>query len=644
MQNNKHISEFLQYYYELEKPPEYAVLLTGLWGSGKTWFIENFIRQVDEKQKKILCVSLYGVKSFKDIDTEFFRLLHPVLSSEKMQLLGRLTKGILKTTINFDINGDNKSDLSATAGIPDNLWGQVDLSTSRMLVFDDLERCSIPIHDLMGYINQLVEHGKFKAILIANEKEICSQEPDDNSLKLSYRRIKEKLIGRTFEVIPELTPALECFINDLPSDSIRAFVKENESIVIQIYESSTFKNLRLLRHSLWEFDRFAKKLEPKIQENKPLLAEILSIFLAYSFEVRSGSITPSEIKKVQMSMFEQVMAGRRQTNPEEKYNEIRSKYPFISFYEQLVPNYIWEIVFSTGSIPSEQLNETLLNSKYFNTLDQQNWVKLWHGTNLSDEEFVRVLYSVEEEWNSDKYDRLEIVLHVFGIFLRFSKFGICRKSIEQISIEAREHVDRLIDRKIIAPATIEEVAYPDNYDYDMEAYSGLGYSSKDTEEFKDLLKYIRTKRIELLYATFPDIGKELLGLMKRDSQLFMSKLILNNHKENEYYEIPILTYIEQNLFVENLISLNQKDRYNVAYTFEVRYQFDKISPKLIAEIPWLKEVVNLLQHEIEQRVGKISWVSLHEVIMPFFSDAITTLERFDKSIVETSEIESDQIS
>ena len=147
-----------------------------------------------------------------------------------------------------------------------------------------------------------------------------------------------------------------------------------------------------------------------------------------------------------------------------------------------------------------------------------------------------------------------------------------------------------------------------------------------------------------MYATFPDIGKELLGLMKRDSQLFMSKLILNNHKENEYYEIPILTYIEQNLFVENLISLNQKDRYNVAYTFEVRYQFDKISPKLIAEIPWLKEVVNLLQHEIEQRVGKISWVSLHEVIMPFFSDAITTLERFDKSIVETSEIESDQIS
>ena len=641
MQNNKHISEFLQYYYELEKPPEYAVLLTGLWGSGKTWFVENFIKQVDGKPKEILYISLYGVKSFKDIDAEFFRLLHPVLSSKQMQLLGRFTKGMLKATINFDINGDSKPDVSATGGLPDVLFEQVDLSVSRMLVFDDLERCSIPIHDLMGYINQLVEHGKFKAILIANEKEIHPQEPNDNSPRSSYRCIKEKLIGRTFEVIPELTPALECFINDLPSDSIRALVKENESIVTQVYESSKFKNLRLLRHSLWEFDRLAKNLEPEIQKNKPLLTELLSIFLAYSFEVRSGSITPSEITKVQMSIFESVMADRRQTNPDEKFNEIRLKYSFINFYEQLLPNDIWEKVFSTGSIPSAELNESLLNSKYFNTTARQNWVRLWHGINLSDEEFDLVLHSVEEEWNSDTYERLEVVLHVFGIFLRFSKFGIYKKAPDRILIEAKERVDRLIDKKIIAPTTIEEAAYPNNYDYNMEAYAGLGYLSKDAEEFKDLLKYIRNKKTELLQASFPDRAKELLELMKRDSRLFMSKLILNNHKDNEYYEIPILIHIDPDLFIENLMSLNHEDRYNVAYIFEVRYQFDRINPKLIDEIPWLKKVVNLLQSEIDRRVGKISWVSLNEVIMPFFSDAITTLERFNRSTVETLEIASD---
>jgi hypothetical protein len=263
-------------------------------------------------------------------------------------------------------------------------------------------------------------------------------------------------------------------------------------------------------------------------------------------------------------------------------------------------------------------------------------VRLWHGINLSDEEFERVLHSVEEEWNSDKYERLEVVLHIFGIFLRLSKFGIYRKALEQMLSEARERVDRLIDKKIIAPATIEEATYPNNYDYNMEAYAGLGYSSKDTEEFKDLLEYIRNKKIGLLQASFPEQAKDLLELMKRDSRLFMSKLILNNHKDNEYYEVPILTYIDPNLFVENLMSLNHENRYNVAYIFELRYQFDQINPKLIAEIPWLKKVINLLQFETDRRVGKISWVSLNEVIMPFFSDAITKLERFDRSTVETT--------
>lgn len=632
MENNKHVSEFLEYYYKLEKPPEYAILLTGLWGSGKTWFIENFIKQVSNKPNEILYVSLYGVKSVKDIETEFFRLLHPVLSSKHMRLMGKLTKGIIKTAINVDFNGDGRPDASFTGGIPDaNFYEQVDLAIGRLLVFDDLERCSIPIHDLMGYINQLVEHGKLKAILIANEQEIDPSASDNNLPKSSYHRIKEKLIGRTFEVVPELSPALEYFISDLPSDSIRNLVKENESIVTQIYESSKFKNLRLLRHSLWEFNRLAETLKSEIQDNKPLLTELLSIFLVYSFEIRSGNITPSEIQKVQMSVFEQVMTERKQTNPEKKYNEIRSKYSFVSFYEQLVPNHIWEMVFSTGSIPSAELNESLLNSKYFNTLDRQNWVKLWHGINLSDEEFDRVLHSVEEEWKLYEYELLEVVLHVFGLFLKFSKSGICKKTKAAILDEAKGYVDRLIDRNLLAPVTIDEITYHDRYEYNREAYAGLGYSSRDTEEFKELLKYVKAKRTALLDASFPDRAKELLTLMSVDSRFFTRQLILNNHKDNKYYEIPILIYIDPILFVKEFLMLNHEDRSIVAYTFKERYKFDQINTKLTVEIPWLKEVMSLLKNEIDLRIGKISWVSLSEVIMPYLSDAIERLEIFDRS-------------
>jgi hypothetical protein len=77
-----------------------------------------------------------------------------------------------------------------------------------VIVFDDVERCAIPICHLLGYINKFVEHGGFKVILVANENEILEREKADESNLNAYRRIKEKLIGKTFEIVPEIESAL----------------------------------------------------------------------------------------------------------------------------------------------------------------------------------------------------------------------------------------------------------------------------------------------------------------------------------------------------------------------------------------------------------------------------------------------------
>ena len=44
--------------------------------------------------------------------------------------------------------------------------------SKRVIIFDDLERCSIPINDVLGYINKMVEHDKQKVIIVANEHEL----------------------------------------------------------------------------------------------------------------------------------------------------------------------------------------------------------------------------------------------------------------------------------------------------------------------------------------------------------------------------------------------------------------------------------------------------------------------------------------
>ena len=116
---NEHIEEYLDYYCNLDHSPEYAVLLKGVWGSGKTWFIKKYCEKLGEKKKKVLYVSLYGITDLAEIDDIFFQQLHPVLSSRGMAIAGKILKGALKTTLKIDFGDDSSSNASVSSQIPD---------------------------------------------------------------------------------------------------------------------------------------------------------------------------------------------------------------------------------------------------------------------------------------------------------------------------------------------------------------------------------------------------------------------------------------------------------------------------------------------------------------------------------------------
>src|ERR1700730_11793697 len=100
---NKHAIDFLHNYTSPSSPFDYAVMITGPWGSGKTYLIKEFL---DQRRKagftKDLYVSLYGMTSTRQIDDAFFRQLHPVLSSKGMKIAAEIAKGTLKTALKVD--------------------------------------------------------------------------------------------------------------------------------------------------------------------------------------------------------------------------------------------------------------------------------------------------------------------------------------------------------------------------------------------------------------------------------------------------------------------------------------------------------------------------------------------------------------
>ena len=45
MNYNEELTSYLNYLVDLEKPPNFAVMIDGEWGSGKTWFVRKLMNE-----------------------------------------------------------------------------------------------------------------------------------------------------------------------------------------------------------------------------------------------------------------------------------------------------------------------------------------------------------------------------------------------------------------------------------------------------------------------------------------------------------------------------------------------------------------------------------------------------------------------
>lgn len=622
---NLHIEEFLKYYYSFEQEPGYAVLLKGKWGTGKTWFINQTLNSLAQQNGKYLYVSLYGVTSFEEIEDEFFKQLHPLLSSKSMALTGKIAKGLLKATLKIDLDGDGKADGSVSAQAPElNLPDYLTNTSGFIIVFDDLERASINLESLLGYINHYVEHQGYKVIIVANEEEILAHQEQRDDFKLAYRRIKEKLVGKTFEINPDLSGALVNFISEVKSTSAQELYNKNINLISEIYESSQYQNLRHLKQALWDFERFLSFVSRDASSKDGLLDHLLRIFLILSFEIKSGSILPKDISNFKTAYFSGLLDRDSKKKEETPYQRVSKKYKNVSLRDLLVEESIWIDFFDRGCCSEERVQESLEKSEYYRTETTQDWVRLWHSMDLSDDEFTTALASVENDFFEMKYSELGVVRHVAGIFLWLSKIGLMKKTRREILEFSCSYIDHLKEAGNLNSQVSNRPRFRE-----YESWGGLGFHEKESDEFKELNKYIDRLSEQAVIEDYPTAGDELIHLISEDPKLFYRKVVLCNDSDNIYYEIPIFQYIDSEKFVEAFVSAIPDSRNTICYAFSERYKFDSFNASLLPELEWLRNVIRLLEEKRQLFEGKISGYQLQSYINTYFRPAAEALEQFE---------------
>jgi hypothetical protein len=596
---NKHISDYLTYYLNLKFSPHYAVMLTGKWGCGKTWLIKQFQEKCEASLKdKFLYISLYGANSCSEIDDEIFKQLHPKLSGEKAKLVGKILKGPIRAKLGLDVNPADFND-----------------TTDKILVFDDLERCSLSMKQAMGYINSFVEHEGLKVIILTDEDKIKSSDQED------YKSIKEKVVGHSFKVVPDEQSAFDSFIQHIEDGKAKSFLENQKDKIFEIFHLSGYNNLRILRQSLLDFERFLTFVEDRFQRNNAFMKELLAFYMAFSFEIRAGEISASDIKELESDVVTDVFTKDKSNLPATTTGIIRRKYPFLnqfSFfnsYNLVLTKESWYEFFEKGFIEKESVSKSLTNSKYFEDENRPNWIKLWHYVDLDDEIFESILDAVEKQWKNREFTNPLEILHVAGVFLKLANGGIYNTT-KDVMKSCTEYIN---DIKTFGAWS----KYETHLFIDPDQAYGLGYHGSDLPEFgtlRDLLlKAITQTRTDKL----PEIWKGLLEVMKNDPDKFGEMIT----RVSSYYEIPIFKSINPQEFLNALLQLGNSDMRIIGSYLHIRYEHDHIAGKLSSELAFLKQLERLLESEADKRKGKPSGINLNACKNEVRA-AIQKLERF----------------
>ncbi len=214
--NYDELNGYIKHYVEKDKTQS-AIMLTGGWGTGKSYYIHNFLepflKEPENGKHRCAIVSLYGLKNTSEISKRIYFELRTIgRAPKKSEVLstGKAAATILaKTVLNgmtnmigFDIGNISDETL-------DEVYSSINLSNA-LIVFEDLERSNIDQIEILGYVNSLVEQDGAKVLLVANEDEIIKTS--------GYVNSKEKTISDTILFIGNYENAIKNIISSFEND------------------------------------------------------------------------------------------------------------------------------------------------------------------------------------------------------------------------------------------------------------------------------------------------------------------------------------------------------------------------------------------------------------------------------------------
>ena len=621
---------------------DYAIMINGEWGSGKTYFWNHKIRNrienmtVNGKKLTTIYMSLYGISNLEEISKKIF--------IETTQLMDKNLKKYMDSNGQTFIPEYAKTglDMANFFGVTQN-GDKIDYASffstdDKVLCFDDLERANVDVIDILGYINNYVEHDHIKTIIICNEKELSTKlkssnlemktfiatyllDKEDKLLTTDkpmvekieetienvfdkandYERIKEKLIGETFEYAPEFTYIINGLLIRYENnrDLIR-FLRENTNLIVSTFIKSGTRNLRILKHALNDFKKVFDMVNKSYPNtNNRILQTMLIFTIAVSFEIKAGKVTKDKFVNINdneeyksLVVSSRVFMDNRQFYIKEfdnnYYYNFKTEYRFFKFIEIYVRTRIFDM--KTFKKDMEDIINTVDTDKlpgYKRLLTEEYW-------KISDDQFPKVISEVLESVKKGEIQLIDLI-KIYTYFVYFIKKGLIDYDIQTIN-------SVFLNGMNVSSITSEYCPDAEEQIKQMSFDENMPEMQEILARFRDLNNQLKDKMYRVKADT---IFKNIPMKMEKFYDMF----------DKECMDIPIFKYSDPYQIFQRISCASNEDI--VTIKEKIVDRADKNAKILLPELNNLYKLKQVVDDYISDKTPNIKVVMLQD-----FSDAL----------------------
>ena len=432
-----------------------------------------------------------------------------------------------------------------------------------------------------------------------------------------YERIKEKLIGETFEYAPKFDYIINGILMRYENnpDLIR-FLRENTRLIILTFERSGTRNLRILKHALNDFQKIYEMVEKNYPNTNNRVMQTMLIFtIAISFEIKAGKITKDKFINIKdneeyksILVSSRTLMDNRQFYIKEfdsnYYYNFKAEYRFFKFIEYYVRTRIFDMkLFKENMETIRNTVDTDNLPGYKRLLTEEYW-------KISDDEFDKIIKEVLENVKEGALELIDIV-KIYAYFSYFSRKGLIDYDIKTL--------------KSVFFNGMNLSSLKSSYCSNVEGELSKVAIEQVEEDMDDIIKHFNNLNAQLLDKMYKEKAEEIFKCIPMKMESFYEKF------DRECMNIPIFKYYDVYQLFQRISCASNED------IVLIKEKLIKRSEKYTKEIePEMKNIKQLKQVIDDYLKGKDQSIKI--VMLREFSNSLGyILDKYKMSFLPKKE-------